>query len=124
MELAHDADTLARGLTRELEYHLRLQKSARNVLAPADDDSSSALARRLFDCATINGAASIGFNGGRLEAGAPADFFTVDLEDLSALWFADDSSRHGFWSCGPTPDGRSLLMLEHDSLELVRYELP
>jgi len=68
---------------RELEYHLRLQKTARNVLAPADDTSSSALARRLFDCATVNGAESIGFNGGRLEPGAPADFFTVDLDDLS-----------------------------------------
>src|SRR5437763_3567531 len=54
---------------RELEYHLRLQKTARNVLAPADDTSSSALARRLFDCATVNGARSIGFNGGKLEAG-------------------------------------------------------
>src|SRR4030095_7213845 len=42
---------------RELEYHLRLQKTARNVLAPANDATSSALARRLFDCATINGAA-------------------------------------------------------------------
>ena len=68
---------------RELEYHLRLQKTARNVLAPADDTSSSALARRLFDCATINGAASIGFDGGKLAPGAPADFFTVDLDDLS-----------------------------------------
>src|SRR5215217_9452906 len=68
---------------RELEYHLRLQKTARNVLAPVDDDSSSALARRLFECATVNGAESIGFNGGKLEPGAPADFFTVDLDDLS-----------------------------------------
>jgi len=68
---------------RELEYHLRLQQTARNVLAPDDDASSSALARRLFDCATINGARSIGFNGGKLEAGAPADFFTVDLDDPS-----------------------------------------
>ncbi|HKG47771.1 MAG TPA: formimidoylglutamate deiminase [Pyrinomonadaceae bacterium] len=68
---------------RELEYHLRLQKTARNVLAPLDDDTSSALARRLFDCATVRGAESIGFNGGKLEPGAPADFFTVDLEDLS-----------------------------------------
>ena len=68
---------------RELEYHLRLQKTARNILAPADDPSSSALARRLFECATISGAESIGFDGGRLEAGAPADFFTVDLDDLS-----------------------------------------
>lgn len=68
---------------RELEYHLRLQRTARNVLAPRNDASSSALARRLFDCATINGAASIGFNGGRLAPGAPADFFTVDLDDAS-----------------------------------------
>ena len=68
---------------REMEYHLRLQKTARNVLAPVDDNTSSALARRLFDCATVSGAESIGFNGGRLEPGAPADFFTVDLDDLS-----------------------------------------
>ena len=68
---------------RELEYHLRLQKMARNVLAPIDDDTSSALARRLFDCATTRGAESIGFNGGKLEPGAPADFFTVDLDDPS-----------------------------------------
>ena len=68
---------------RELEYHLRLQKTARNVLAPVDDESSSALARRLFECATVRGAESIGFGGGKLEPGAPADFFTVDLNDLS-----------------------------------------
>jgi formimidoylglutamate deiminase len=68
---------------RELEYHLRLQKTERNVLAPADDATSSALAKRLFDCATVNGALSIGFDGGKLERGAPADFFTVDLDDLS-----------------------------------------
>ena len=68
---------------RELEYHLRLQQTARNVLAPEDDPDSSALARRLFDCATINGARSIGFNGGKIEPGAPADFFTVDLDDPS-----------------------------------------
>jgi formimidoylglutamate deiminase len=68
---------------RELEYHLRLQKTARSVLAPLSDDSSSALARRLFDCATVSGAQSIGFGGGKLEPGAPADFFTIDLNDLS-----------------------------------------
>src|ERR1044072_7752531 len=68
---------------RELEYHLRLQKTDRNVLAPAADTTSSALARRLFECATINGAESIGFDGGRLEPGAPAEFFTAELDDLS-----------------------------------------
>ena len=70
---------------RELEYHLRLQQSARNVLATddTDDTDESALARKLFDCATTNGATSIGFDGGTLEPGAPSDFFTVDLDDPS-----------------------------------------
>jgi formimidoylglutamate deiminase len=75
---------------RELEYHLRLQQTARNVLAPHDDDSSAALARRLFDCASVNGAVSIGFGGGRLQPGAPADFFTVDLEDPSIAGSSSD----------------------------------
>lgn len=68
---------------RELEYHLRLQHTVRNVLAPRDDSGSAALAKRLFDCASVNGARSIGFEGGKLEPGAPADFFTVDLDDPS-----------------------------------------
>ncbi|HEU4510706.1 MAG TPA: amidohydrolase family protein, partial [Pyrinomonadaceae bacterium] len=75
---------------RELEYHLRLQQTARNVLAPQDDSKSSALAQRLFDCATINGARSIGFNGGKIEPGAPADFFTVDLDDPSIAGSSPD----------------------------------
>jgi formimidoylglutamate deiminase len=75
---------------REIEYHLRLQQTARNVLVPQDDASSSALARRLFDCATINGARSIGFGGGKLEPGAPADFFTVDLDDPSIAGSSQD----------------------------------
>lgn len=68
---------------RELEYHLRLQKLERNILAPENETSHSALAARLFACATVNGATAIGFNGGTLEPGAPADFFTVDLNDPS-----------------------------------------
>ena len=68
---------------RELEYHLRLQHTARNVLVTTDDTDESGLARRLFDCATVSGATSIGFDGGNLEPGAPADFFTVDLDDPS-----------------------------------------
>jgi formimidoylglutamate deiminase len=68
---------------RELEYHLRLQKTERNVLTPENTTGSSALAASLFACATINGAKAIGFNGGKLEPGAPADFFTVDLNDFS-----------------------------------------
>ncbi|HEY0404750.1 MAG TPA: formimidoylglutamate deiminase [Pyrinomonadaceae bacterium] len=68
---------------RELEYHLRLQKLERAVLACGDDDRFSSLAARLFDCATAHGARSIGAATGALEPGRPADFFTVELDDLS-----------------------------------------
>lgn len=68
---------------RALEYQLRLQKMERVVLAPTGDDSPSALAARLFECATVNGAQSIGAPGGALEPGRPADFFTIDLDDPS-----------------------------------------
>jgi formimidoylglutamate deiminase len=85
---------------RELEYHLRLLRLRRNVLAPAHDknrvgenreaardDSGesgmSTLAARLFECATSSGARSIGAHAGELASGRAADFFTVDLSDPS-----------------------------------------
>jgi formimidoylglutamate deiminase len=66
---------------RALEYHLRLNRIERVVLAP--DDSLDGLARRLFACATEEGAKSIAGPGGSLEIGKTADFFTVDLNDAS-----------------------------------------
>jgi formimidoylglutamate deiminase len=75
---------------RELEYHLRLQKTERAVLASTNDEGQSALAARLFDCATINGAESINAPGGILEPGRPADFFTVDLDDPSIAGASSD----------------------------------
>jgi formimidoylglutamate deiminase len=75
---------------RELEYHLRLQKMERAVLASVNDTGPSALAARLFDCATINGAASINAPGGTLDQGRPADFFTVDLDDPSIAGASSD----------------------------------
>jgi formimidoylglutamate deiminase len=78
---------------RELEYHLRLSRLERNVLAPdaSDEDAPgeeggarvSSLAARLFDCATRSGARSIGADAGELTEGRAADFLTVDLEDPS-----------------------------------------
>lgn len=80
---------------RELEYHLRLQKLERAVLdqggSPTDSDSNSALAGRLFECATVMGAASINSPGGSLTAGRPADFFTVDLNDPSIAGASADT---------------------------------
>jgi formimidoylglutamate deiminase len=47
------------------------------------EGNSSDEAQLLFECATVNGARSTGAPGGALEAGRPADFFTVDLDDPS-----------------------------------------
>jgi formimidoylglutamate deiminase len=83
---------------RELEYHLRLQRFARNVLAPepeaerdAEESALSTLAARLFTCATESGARSIGAQGSStLAPGQPADFFTVDTRDPSIAGANDE----------------------------------
>jgi len=66
---------------RLLEYHLRMNKLERVVLAPGS--SKDALARRLFASATETGAESLAGSVGSLEVGRGADFFTVDLDDPS-----------------------------------------
>jgi formimidoylglutamate deiminase len=53
------------------------------VLSVEGDEDLSSLAARLFDCATLSGAESIGASSGTLEPGRAADFFTVDVDDLS-----------------------------------------
>ncbi len=82
---------------RELEYHLRLKTLRRNVLAPVVDESVgegtsrvAALAARLFDCASLRGAESIGAPAGEFEPGRAADFFTVDLEDPAVAGASKD----------------------------------
>lgn len=77
---------------RELEYNLRLKQLERNVLAPESNESqaASALAAKLFEGATVHGASSIGAHGGEIEAGRPADFFTVALDDTSIAGASPD----------------------------------
>ena len=65
---------------RELDYHLRLQRQKRVILDRIDGVD---LSQRLFEYATAGGAKSLGLHGGTLTAGACADFFTVDLKDVS-----------------------------------------
>lgn len=85
---------------RELEYHLRLQKLQRailgghagKVLSYNQANESAAL---LFECATINGARSIGAPGGKLSGGMPADFFTVDLHDPAIAGASTDNLLAG-----------------------------
>ena len=77
---------------RGLEYHLRMNRLERAVLAP--DASREGLAGRLFRSATESGARSLEAPGGSLEAGRAADFFTVDLNDCSVAG-ADPESLLG-----------------------------
>ena len=65
---------------RQLDYHLRLERQERSIL---DQIAQQPLAERLFECATIHGARSLGVHGGELKPGSCADFFTIDLNDVS-----------------------------------------
>lgn len=75
---------------RELEYHLRLQKLERAVLSDGADETRSSIAQRLFQCATVAGAQSLGIASGALNEGAAADFFTVGLHDPSIAGTTDE----------------------------------
>lgn len=72
---------------RELEYHLRLRDKKRAVL---DQISGKSVAASLFECATAHGARSLGLTAGALAPGAFADFFTVDLNDISIAGASTD----------------------------------
>ncbi|MGA7524425.1 MAG: formimidoylglutamate deiminase [Acidobacteriaceae bacterium] len=65
---------------RELDYHLRLVRQQRVML---DQIGEQGIASRLFDCATRNGAHCLAVPAGRFEPGTFADFFTIDLRDVS-----------------------------------------
>jgi len=72
---------------RQLEYHLRLDRQQRAIL---DQIGGQNLASRLFDCATVNGARALGVPAGELAGGALADFFAVDLDDLSIAGHSEE----------------------------------
>jgi formimidoylglutamate deiminase len=65
---------------RELDYHLRLEQQERAIL---DQTAAKTLSSALFDCATVHGARSLAIPSGELSPGSLADFFTVDLNDVS-----------------------------------------
>jgi formimidoylglutamate deiminase len=73
---------------RELDYHLRLVRQERALL---DQIEGASLAERLFRCATSNGARALAVPTGELAIGSYADFFTVDLNDVSIAGFSDES---------------------------------
>jgi formimidoylglutamate deiminase len=75
---------------RQLEGHLRLARLRRAVLDPGRG-AMDGLAARLLGMATVEGARSLGLSSGVLEAGAPADFFTVDLHHPSLTGASPES---------------------------------
>jgi len=77
---------------RQLEYHLRLRDQKRSIL----DESGMATPGQttglgLFKAASSNGYTALGLAGGTLAIGEPADFITVDLNDLSVLGLSNSS---------------------------------
>jgi len=79
---------------RQLEYHLRLQQQQRGILdAKAREGwaTQESIESLLFRSASARGYVSLGLSGGSLAAGQPADFFTVDLNDLSILGMGEES---------------------------------
>jgi formimidoylglutamate deiminase len=73
---------------RQLEYHLRLEQQQRGILDASAREgwaSREPIESLLFRSASANGYAALGLAGGRLAVGEPADFFTIDLNDLSIL---------------------------------------
>ena len=72
---------------RELEYHLRLERQQRTIL---DQIGEQTLAWRLFDCATVHGARALGVPPADRRQVSSADFFTVDLDDVSIAGHSGD----------------------------------
>ena len=73
---------------RQHEYHLRLRDQQRGILdASARENwaTKESIEALLLRSASANGYAALGLLGGNLGIGEPADFFTVDLNDLSIL---------------------------------------
>jgi formimidoylglutamate deiminase len=78
---------------RALELQLRTERLERAVLDPGGgpaDARRDRLAARLLEAATAAGMASLGWEGGRLAPGEPADFAVLDLDDPSVAGAGED----------------------------------
>lgn len=77
---------------RWLEYGQRLRSGTRGVVINERGDN----ARKLFECATINGARALGLHAGRIAAGCVADFVALDLDTPALDGWTDDTLLDAF----------------------------
>jgi formimidoylglutamate deiminase len=114
---------------RELDYHLRLEHRERAIL---DQIAGQALALRLFDSATVSGARALSLPGGGLTPGSFADFFTVNMKDVSIAGHSGEDllpiivfSLNRSAICDVVVNGRFILRDQRHGLEdeiIARYQ--
>ena len=76
---------------RLVEYIERLQRRRRNVIVGPPSHERAEPATALLRYASADGARALGIEGGRIEAGCVADFFTVDLTHPVLAGWTDES---------------------------------
>ena len=59
-------------------------------------DERGGNARKLFECATINGARALGLHAGRIAQGSVADFVAIDLNTPALDGWTDDTLLDAF----------------------------
>lgn len=106
---------------RQLEYHLRMERLERAVLAQAG--AEEALATKLFESATEVGARSLGAPGGCLEIGRPADFFTVDLDNPSIAGAGEESLLTNIVFCADRTAVRDVFIAGEQIVENGAHKL-
>ena len=76
---------------RLVEYNERLQRRRRNVITGPPRNGRAEPATALLKHATADGARALGIDAGRIESGAQADFFALDLTHPLIAGWSDDS---------------------------------
>nr|PZN90592.1 MAG: formimidoylglutamate deiminase [bacterium] len=86
---------------RLVEYHERLRRLRRVVLAVPGKDGRLEVAPLLFELATESGARALRIDAGRLAPGALADIVAIDLEHPALAGWTDDSLASLLALCAP-----------------------
>jgi len=86
---------------RLVEYHERLRRLRRVVLAVPGEDGRLEVASLLLELAAENGARALRIDAGRLAPGALADIVAIDLEHPALAGWSDDSLAALLALCAP-----------------------